>query len=171
MATTRPSGTPLTPSESSFVLQELADVDERGRIHLLPRWTARVSWLHRALESSKGDIEALLVLSEPGRLSIKDWATEGLRVMRRYQEVSESIEESNLELLRLFQDRYQKLVIRQDRRPYLGDAALHHLELPISRLTKSVVYVAVFPEQIDLLGTSCRNRLLISGNSFLDDLP
>ncbi len=168
MAKTRPSGLPLVGGASAAVTQEVAEIDERGRVHLLPRWAERVDWLPLA---AKDDVEALMVFLEPGRLSLRCWEIDGPRIMARYEEFAGDPDESGLEVLRLIQDRYGRLLIRKDRRPYLGDAALKHLGLPVVRGTKSTVYVAIFPNRIDLLGATYRTEKLIAGDPRLDDLP
>jgi len=112
-----------------------------------------------------------MVLVEPGRLSLRQWATSGPQIVARYEQLSSSSDDDDLEVLRLIQDRYRRLPIPKDRRPYLGDEALQHLGLPTTRGVKSPVYVAVYPDRIDVLGSTYREERLVSGDPSLDDLP
>lgn len=57
----RPSGLSVIGDEHAVVTVEVAQIDERGRINLLPRWGSRVEWLR----SSTSDVEALMILVEP----------------------------------------------------------------------------------------------------------
>lgn len=168
MSNTRPSGLSVIPASSVIVSQEIIEIDERGRFNLLQRWTEQINWINSIPEAG---IQTLMVFSEPGRISILDWETNGQKIIDRYQELAGSQDENSLELLRLIQDRYQKLIIRRDRRPYLGDAALHHLGLPISRIEKSTLYIAIYPDKLDLIGSAYRNQMLLSGHVELDNLP
>ncbi len=166
MLKTRPSGSPILEGESATVSQEIAEIDERGRIHFLQRWTKKISWLH---DLSSIEKETLAILIEPGRVSFRDWEPEGPRIIERYKELEGDTD--NFEVLRLLQDRYQRLIISKDRRPYLGDAILTHLGLPTSRIAKSPVYISVFPDKIDVLSRGYRDQALIVGHPAINDLP
>lgn len=168
MAETRPSGLSVISQDDSAVIQEVAEIDRRRRIHLLPRWTERVDWL-RAHRTK--NIIALMVLAEPGLASLRDWNVDGPRIENRYEEVARKSDPEALEVLRLIQDRYCRLTITGERRPYLGELALAHLGLPIARGVKSTVFVAVFPDRIDILSPTLRNSKLVLGDASLDDLP
>src|SRR5882724_4361165 len=108
MAETRPSGTPVIPDVEALVTQELAEVDGRGRLHLLPRWAKRTNWLSLP---ATDEFEALMILVEPGRLSLKSWEPDGPRIQKRYRDLSIAEGGPDLEALRLIQDRYRKLPI------------------------------------------------------------
>jgi hypothetical protein len=168
MAETRPSGLPIVSDSSALVTQEVAEIDKRGRLHVLPRWARRIAWLQLPAEQ---EIHALFVFSEPGRLSLCRWDLDGPEILARYEEISRNPDDSELEVLRLIQDRYNRVVIGKESRVYLGDAALAHLGLPIARGIKSIVYVAIFPNRIDVLGPSYRNAKLEASDARLDDLP
>jgi hypothetical protein len=168
MAYTRPSGLPLVPDSDALVTQEIAEIDGKGRFHLLPRWTKRTNW---PPFPAAGNFEALMVLTEPGRLSLMPWEPEGSRAMERYRQLSASEDGPDLEALRILQDRYRRLVVPNERRPYLGDAALQHLGLPTRRGRPSNVYVAILPDRIDLLGPSYRDGRNEEGHPSLDGLP
>ena len=168
MAETRPSGLPVISDDDATVIQEVAEIDERRRLHLLPRWAKRTDWLP---VPAKGTVNALMTFVEPGLLSLRDWKVDGPRIVERYKEVSEEPGETAFETLRLIQDRYRRLPISIERRPYLGEAALAHLGIPLTRGMKSVVYVAVSSDRIDLLGPIYRNSKLIAGDLRIDDLP
>lgn len=168
MAETRPSGLPVIPDHSAVVVQEVTEIDERGRLHLLPRWTRRVSWLPLP---AKENVDALMVLVKPGYISLRQWKGNGPRIEKRYKEIAKESDVDALEALRLIQDRYKRLTINKERRPHIGDAALAHLGLPITRGMKSTVYVAIFPSQIDILSPAYRNAKLEAGHARIDDLP
>lgn len=84
----------------------MTQVDRRGRINLLPRWTKGIEWL----STEPVEIAALMVFEEPGQISIRSWEEEGKRVRERYLELASQEDETSLEALRLIQDRYQKLI-------------------------------------------------------------
>ena len=168
MAERRPSGLPVVTGVSAPVEQEVAEIDGRGRLHLLPRWAKRVEWLPLP---AADDVMALMVFLEPRRLSLLRWDVDGPRILARYEEIAKNPDDADLEVLRLIQDRYNRLLIRRDRRPYLGDTALQHLGLPISRGSKSIVHVAIFPNRIDVLAPAYRDTKLVAGDPRLDDLP
>lgn len=168
MSETRPSGLPVIDPKSAPVVQEIAHIDSRRRLLLAPRWAERIEWLPLP---ANAEVQALIVMPEPGRVSIRDWPVDGPRILERYQQYADNPDEAGLENLRMIQDRYNRLVIPIDRRPHLGDAALLHLGLPIERGDKSPVYVAVFPRWIDVLSPWHRNAKNLAGSSIFDDLP
>ena len=167
MAETRPSGFPLVSDDRAPILQELARLDGRGRIHVLPRWSSRLTWLPAPAVT---EVIALLEMPEPGILSLKPWEPNGTSVMAKWAVLHGSEDETPLEVFRLMQDRYQRLAIPVDRRPYLGDLALQHLGLPTERGATSNVYVAVGGDRIDVFSPSYRNTKLLEGHILLDDL-
>lgn len=166
MSKTKPSSNPILNPKDARLLLEIVEIDERGRLQILSRWGEITAWL-KSLEGPTSD--ALVVLATPGRLSIRSWLPEGPRVLERYQELLS--QESDPELLRRILDRYQKIVIRSDRRPYLGDIALTHLGLPIRRQETTALYAAIFTDRIDLLSVAYRNQELLIGDAQLNDLP
>ena len=168
MAESRPSGVPIVPDAKALVIEEIAEIDGRGRIHLLPRWAKRVGWIP---VPAAGDVDALMILVEPGLLSLTSWNPDGPRIEKRHDELAALGTGADLEALRSIQDRYQKLPIPNDRRPHLGDAALQHLGLSTKRGAKSNVYVVITPGRIDLLSPGYRNAKSIEGHPSLDDLP
>jgi hypothetical protein len=167
MSDTKPSGTPLIPDNDAVVVQEVAEIDERGRIKLLPRWADRTVWLKRP-----DKFEALIVLAEPGRASLRNWEPDGPRIIARYNELKALGKDADIESLRLIQDRYSRLSVPSavDRRAYLGEAALEHLGLP-GLGTSSNVYVVIYPDRLDLLSPALRNDKLRKGHPDLDGLP
>ena len=168
MAETRPSGLPIIPDAEALITQEVAEIDERGRLHLVPRWSIRAAWLPTPLRTAE---DALMIFVEPGYLSLRSWEPDGPRIVARYNELARLGAEAPREVLRLIQDRYGKLVVPVDRRPHLGDAALQHLGLPTKRGVKSSIYVVISSGQIDLLAPSYRNAKNIEGHTLLEDLP
>jgi hypothetical protein len=163
----RPSGLPLI-EDSENVLVEVSHIDGRGRFSLLPRWRKRIRWLASAGDA---DVEALMIFVEPGRISIRDSKIDGPRIRERYAEIANSSAHDRLELLRLIQDRYRCLIVPPKERPSLGDGALAHLGLRVERGEKSIVYVSVLPETIELLSPSYRDSKLTAGDPRIDDLP
>jgi len=147
---------------------EVAHIEMRGRLNILPRWRRRVSWLSSAGEV---DVDALMIFVEPGLISIDDWQKDGTRILQRVADLSGSPDADALEVLRLIDDRYQRLTIPAKERSSLGDAALAHLGLPVERGEKSVVCICVFPERIDVMSREFRNLELIEGHPLIDDLP
>jgi hypothetical protein len=139
----------------------------RGRLNILPRWRKRVVWLSAA----EGDVDALMVFAEPGLISIRDWQTDGPRIQQRFAELAISANPDAIDAMRLIQDRYQRLVIPAADRPSLGDAALAHLGLQVERGQKSLVYVCLFNNRIEVMSSIYRDRKLIEGHPLIDDLP
>jgi hypothetical protein len=166
MAITRPSGLSIVDPASVVVAQEATEIDARGRLHILPRWTERIAWWR-----DEEAFEVLMVLDQPGAIMLRDWKTDGQRVLDRYQEIRKRDDEQTLEALRLFIDRYQRLRFDKERRAHIGDAALAHLGLPIGRGTRFTIYLAIFPQHLALLSPSYRDARLIRGSPLLDDLP
>jgi hypothetical protein len=166
MSETRPSGRLVVGGPAAIVTQEVAHIDKKGCLNLLPRWTAKLSWL-APLDNST---EALLIFLRPGRISIRDLATYGPRIRERYNEIAADVQQqASLDLLRLLQDRYGQLYIPKSRRVSLGDPALLHLQ--VERGVVTAIYVAVFPSSIDLLSVAYRNEQLMEIQSELEDLP
>lgn len=168
MADTIPSGRPLAPLTEARVFQEIAHIDAHRRINLLPRWTARFDWMRPT--ASKG-AELLMVMREPGFVRLLPWIPQGVRVADRFAEVSvlESSSE-NLEEMRLLQDSFGRLVLDVEHRPYLGDAALAHLGVPLGRGERSPVYVVIYPESVGIMSIAERQRRAGTART-LDDLP
>src|SRR6267142_892534 len=142
MALTRPSSYPVVTGASAVVSEEIAEIDDRGRLRFHPRWTNRVPWWKTNQDEG---FAVLMVLQEPGLIALLDWTNDGQRVAARYTELAGSDDEEALEALRLIQDRYQKLPIDKEHRAHLGDPALTHLGVPMERGRKSTVYVVVYP--------------------------
>lgn len=113
----------------------------------------------------------LMVLVEPGLLSLRDLKTHGSRIEARCAELLEIGDDAALEAIRLMQDRYKKLSLDNQHRVHIGDAGLAHLGFSLVRGNRSTVYVATFPDRIDVFSPDYRNRRLISGSHHLDDLP
>lgn len=164
----RPSGSPIIDEAVAPVTVTVAEVEKRGRLNILPRWRKRVAWLKSA---GVTDVDALMVFSEPGLVSIRCWQPDGPRIQQRFAELSNSTDVDAEEALRQIQDRYQRLVIPAKERPSLGDSALAHLGLPIHRGQTSLVYVSVFSDRIDVMSQACREIRLVEGHPLLDDLP
>jgi hypothetical protein len=169
MPETRPSGHPLIPADTARVFQEVAEVDSYRRLNLLPRWTSRFDWLK---DIKKKEVDVLVVLSEPGCLKLTSWEPDGPRLLQLHERLSEDdASDENFEALRLIQDRFGRLTIDKEHRPYLGDAALAHLGLPLQRGVRSIVYVALYPQYIAIMSQEYRNKKLILGTPLLDEFP
>ncbi len=166
MAETKPSGIAIVGGPTAIVTQEVAHVNKKGCLNLLPRWTNRLAWFPSPVQD---EFEALMVFLEPGRISIRDLQIEGPRIQDRYNQLAREADAETLELLRLIQDRYGRLHIPKSRRPSLGDQALAHLG--IERGQRSTIYAAIFPDSIDLLSAAYRNAKLIVFDEQLDGLP
>lgn len=100
------------------------------------------------------------------------WEPHASQVLARYSELAdaEPLNET-LDALRLLQDKYGCLVIDHEHRPYLGDAALAHLGLPIDRGVKSTIYVAAYPNCLLIMSAYFRDKHNVLGAQVLDDLP
>lgn len=168
MADTRPSGLPIVPDAEALITQELSEIDSRGRLHMLPRWTRRMSWLSAPTAEA---VLALMILDEPGRLSIVGWEPFGPKIVDRYRELAAVDVGRDNEALRVLLDRYHRLSVPSDRRPSLGDAALQHLGLPTTRGVSSNVYVVVSDDQVTVLAPAYRNSRNEQGHGVLEGLP
>jgi hypothetical protein len=166
MAITRPSGLTIG-SPDSPVIQEVVEIDGRGRFHVQPRWIARLAWWPTGDEEAK----VLMVFEEPGLIALRDWKTEGLLVANRFEELRPHTDEETLEELRLLTDKYRPLPFDRRWRAHLGDAALAHLGFSIARGANHNLYVAVFPQRLMLLSPAYRNAKLLEGSPTIDDLP
>jgi hypothetical protein len=163
----RPSGLSIIADASATVTVSVAHVEMRGRLNILPRWRNRVEWL----KSRATDVLALMVLAEPGLISIRDWEPDGPRIQQRFAEIAASSDADAPAALFLIQNRYQRLIIPAKDRPSLGDAALAHLGLQVERGAKSVIYVCVSSDKIELMSPTYRNSKLTEGHPLVDDLP
>jgi len=161
--TTRPSSSPLVPPSDSGIFQEVAEIDARGRLRLPPRWANIAEWV------SKGDIDLLIVLSSPGRLSLHDWSEAGELVLKRFADLSD--QQADEEALRIYLDRYRRGSIGTDRRVTFDDATITHLGLPLQRPAGHPLYVSVFKTRIEILSVEHRNQALLSMPSLFVDLP
>lgn len=164
----RPSGLPIIEDGASPLTTAVAVIEKRGRLNILPRWRNRVSWL----AATQGhDVEALMIFPEAGLISIHSWDPEGPKIKERFAELLNSTDPEAKEALRIILDRYQRLIIPMKDRPSLGDGALAHLGLPIDRRARSIVYVTVFTDHIEVMSTSYRDTRLAGGHELIDDLP
>jgi hypothetical protein len=161
----RPSGVPIVEHDSVAVA--VTHIEMRGRLNILPRWRKRVGWLSTA----EVDVEALMIFVEPGLVSIRDWGEDGPRIQQRFAELSISTDPEAIHALRLIQDRYQRLTIPAADRPSLGDAALAHLGLEVERGRKSLIYVSIFRDRIDIMSVAYRDARLTEGHPLIEDLP
>src|SRR5438105_15747909 len=100
MAKTRPSGTPIVSGPEALVRQEIASVDERGRLNLLLRWQEAAGWKRPA-----GPWTLLVVLEDDGVIALLPWEPHGARVVERYSEWKDA---ADMEALRRLQDRYKR---------------------------------------------------------------
>jgi hypothetical protein len=164
----RPSGLPIVEDASAAVTVNVAHVEMRGRLNILPRWRKRIVWL---MSVEEADILALMVFVEPGLISIRAWEPDGPRILQRFAELLTSTDADAPQALRLIQDRYQRLVIPAKDRPSLGDAALAHLGLRVERGQKSVIYVCVSSDKIELMSPAYRESKLTEGHPLIEDLP
>jgi hypothetical protein len=165
MANTRPSGVPIVEAASLIVAQEVGVIDRRGRFTLRPRWFEKITWWVGS------PLDVLMVLDEPGVVRLRDWQTDGVNVVARYEELVDRRDDEALSALRLLADRYQRLHFSIENRAHLGEAALVHLGLPLDREANAVVHVAIYPDHIAVLSPSYRNAALLRGSPLLDDLP
>jgi hypothetical protein len=164
----RPSGLAIIEDASAAVTVGVAHVEARGRFNILPRWRRRVAWLKSLGDT---DVESLMIFAEPGFISIRAWEPDGPRIQQRFAELSISPDADAHQALRLIQDRYQRLMIPARDRPSLGAGAIAHLGLRVERGQKSVVYVCVYSDRIDVMSPAYRDSKLIEGHELIEDLP
>jgi hypothetical protein len=163
----RPSGHAIIDEATALVFVTVAEIEKRGRLNILPRWRAHMGWLAAATT----DVEALMVFSEPGLLSIRSWHPDGPRIQKRFAQLAASSDPDAEGALRLIQDRYQRLKISPKERTSLGNPALAHLGFSIDRRASALVYVSVFKDRIELMSPQCRDTKLNDGHILVDDLP
>jgi hypothetical protein len=163
----RPSGLPIVDDDVAPVVVAVSEVDGRGRLNILPRWRKRISWLAPVGDS---DVETLMIFAEPGLIALMDWRIEGPRTQDRFKEISNSTDVEAIEALRLIQDRYHRLLIPARERPSLGVAALAHLGMRVERGQKSIVYVCVHSNRIELMSPAYRDSKLLEGHPLIEDL-
>lgn len=164
----RPSGHPIVDDAAAAVTVDIAEIEKRGRLNILPRWRKRVVWINAVGEA---DVDALMIFVEPGLISIDRWEPAGPEIQQRFTDLSNSSDPEAPQALRLIQDRYQRLVIPRRERPSLGAYALAHLGLPFRGGHQSLVYVSIFANRIDIMAPPYRDTKLIEGNPLIDDLP
>jgi hypothetical protein len=164
----RPSGLSIIEDESAAVTVSVAHVEMRGRLNILPRWRKKVAWLSSLGET---DAQSLMIFAEPGLVSIRSWEPDGPRIRARFAELSSSPNPDAQQALRLIQTRYQRLIIPAKERASLGHGALVHLGLRTERGLKSVVYVCVYSDRIEVLSPAYRDAKLIEGHDLIEDLP
>ena len=121
--------------------------------------------------SAEGEAEALIVLSEPGRIEVRNWLPHGPQILEMHEELKAKSDEVSREQIRELQDRYGRLPITASGRPYLGDAILTHLGAPLETGIKTVVYVVVYPDRIDILSEAYRKEAHRSSTLLTADLP
>jgi hypothetical protein len=163
----RPSGLPIVEDASGVIIVSVAHVEARGRLNILPRWRKKVTWL----SSKESDVLALMVFVEPGLVSIRNWEPDDPQIQQRFMELVASSDADAPEAMRLIQDRFQRLVIPTAERPHLGDAALAHLGFQIERGKKSIIYVCVSFDKIELMSQGYRDAKLTEGHPLIADLP
>jgi hypothetical protein len=110
-----------------------------------------------------------MTFNELGLITISDWKKDGPRIQQRFQELSDSDDADAHQALRFIQDRFQRLTIPVKDRPSLGEGALAHLG--IERNRKSLVYIHVYSDRIELMSQDYRNSKLLEGHPLIDDLP
>ena len=164
----RPSGLSIIDDDSASIIAAVAKVDIRGRLNILPRWRKKVPWL---VPTGEPDLQALMIFAEPGLISIIDWKVQGPRIQQRISDLSNSTDAEAIEALRLIKDRYQRLIIPVRDRTSLGDAALAHLGMRVERGQKSIIYVYVYSDRIELMSPACRDTKLLEGHPLIEDLP
>jgi hypothetical protein len=164
----RPSGVPIVENELAAVTVDVAHIETRGRLNFLPRWRKKVDWLSTATET---DTQSLMIFAEPGLISIRAWEPDGPRIQARFAELSTSGDTEAQQALRLIQNRYERLVIPARERASLGHSAVVHLGFGLERALKSVVYVCVYSDRIEVLSPAYRDTKLLEGHELIEDLP
>ena len=138
----------------------------RGRLNLTNRWLQMTGWKRPAGVS---EWVLLVVFRLPGRLSLLPWDPDGPRVEMRYKELA-AADPPDEEGMRRIVDRYNRLPVPIDRRCSLGEPALTHLGL-VGSTQEHPVWIAAFPNRIDILAPRLRDAELVAGAAVFDDLP
>lgn len=161
-------GKPLDPNNIGPIRMDMAEIDSRGRI-IIPRHIGEnIEWF----VSGDSQVEALIVLNEPGMLTFYNWDAEGQKILdKRLDLIKEVDADPNaLEALRLLEDRYKRISIPKDLRPTLGLMIIQHLGL--SRGTGNVVYVtSIHQGRLIVMSPEFRNKKLLRSSDLLYDLP
>ena len=148
------------------VLQEIAKLDERGRIRISTKSLGTLDWLSK--ESSP--TEALAVLEQPGQILLLPWESEYPKIQARKDELLEAKTSADtLEALALIEDRYKKLTIPSDLRPSLSQEMLLHLGM--LGTDQSYIYILRIDQRIELHSKSFRDDFRNQNPEHLKGLP
>lgn len=149
----------LIPNLKSPVFQSVIEIDSRSRIRIPNQIAAQLKWL-------KNDqvCYGLIVLDEPGRLTIHSWEVESPPVLKKQKQLVEESAASYeaVELLLQLEDRYIHQKISQLRPTLPAEVILH---LGVSR--KSEVYIRRVRDTIELLSPRYRNENRIVIDDYL----
>jgi hypothetical protein len=166
MSRGRPPDLPLDPANAGPAYQAVANIDDRGRIQLPLKIVTLMEWVSRIRAC-----DALVVLDDPGRITLHPWANFGEQVVRRRLELIEraKIESAALEPLRALEDRYKRIRIPSGSRPTLSAEMILHLGMPLD--TPSSIYMWAIAQVIELNSIAHRTKGLARDWEELADLP
>lgn len=163
----RPSGEALDPEMSGPFVQDLVEVDPRGRVLLSPRIVAEIDWLDNL---ARGEILGLAILDRPLTVRLLSFEQHGSAVVARRRQLISMIDSDPAAeaALIMLEDRYHRIRIPQDRRITLSNLLVAHLEI---KTGDANVYVERLRSEVWLLSPKGRTQRLTSVNQYLRDLP
>jgi len=167
MATNKFLGILLDPGIQGPVDQDVAEIDQRGRLQIPSRLISSITWLKKRETSS----DALVILDEPGRIRLLSWENESTPILTRRKQLIENSGESSeaVEALRLLEDRYKHLIIPKDSRPTLSKEITMHLGIPDD--AKAQIYIVRVFEALEILSPQYRNGYRKTISEYLSNLP
>jgi hypothetical protein len=171
MAPRQVSGLTLDPTGPRPILQDVVDVDHRGRVRLPTRITSSVSWL----STVHNPAQTLMVLDKPGRIALLAWEPSGPDVLARRSELVEDAESgdgSAIDDLLDLEGRYHRRVIPKDYRLSLGSEGLLHLGLgDLPEGAPSRAHIAGAFDRIFIMSTAYRAERIRAAAALFPDLP
>jgi DNA-binding transcriptional regulator/RsmH inhibitor MraZ len=159
----RPPGWLLDADIPAPVLQEVEQVDNRGRVLVPARLAGGASWL-------KPGGEGLMVLVTPGRIILRPWdeAAETILPLRKQLVGHPDPDEQALETMRVLDDRYRRFRIEADGRLRLLPFAIAHLEHEKPLLFLTLIRL---PSRLEIWSMRQRDEALLQVHDTLDSLP
>lgn len=152
-----------TASSVSALVQEVVEIDDRGRILVPQRVWGPVTWL----SGETWPKDALLVLGRPGIAQILDWQAHAAVLSERRAALSSDASEEALETLSALEERYHRIAAAESRRFTLSLLVQTHLEVaPGDRL-----YVEANSTMLQFVSIHFRNTRLAARARAIADLP
>lgn len=162
----RPPDTPVTRKYLHIVRQELVRIRDKARVPIFPRFYEDLSWFRQ-----RAAFDCLLVLEEPGRLTVRDWDTSSPAVLNRLEALAQDAltDTGATSHMRLLLDKYRLIHIGSDSRLRLTATPLRHLRITGEEGT--YVYLTRYPTTLEILAEWRRDELITDIPVELQDLP